>query len=86
MMSDAEDRPLTLDRKTAYAVLVSGDLGDEPSDWFDDSVDIERLPGPHARTRITGTFDQAALQGVIRRVYSLGFPLISVNRIEGKRT
>jgi hypothetical protein len=27
---------------------------------------------------ITGTFDQAALQGLLRRLYSLGLPLISV--------
>jgi hypothetical protein len=27
---------------------------------------------------LTGTFDQAALQGLLRRLYSLGLPLISV--------
>jgi hypothetical protein len=27
---------------------------------------------------LTGTFDQAALQGALRRLYSLGLPLISV--------
>jgi len=28
---------------------------------------------------MTGTLDQAALQGLLRRLYSLGLPLISVN-------
>jgi hypothetical protein len=34
-------------------------------------------------TALTGALDQAALQGVLRRLYSLGLPLISVNCIEG---
>jgi hypothetical protein len=34
-------------------------------------------------TTLTGTVDQAALQGLLRRLYSLGLPLISVNSIEG---
>jgi hypothetical protein len=34
-------------------------------------------------TTLTGTVDQAALQGLLRRLYALGLPLISVNSIEG---
>ena len=34
-------------------------------------------------TILTGTVDQAALHGLLRRLYSLGLPLISVNCIEG---
>jgi hypothetical protein len=33
-------------------------------------------------TILTGTFDQAALQGLLRRLYSLGLPLISVIYID----
>jgi hypothetical protein len=33
-------------------------------------------------TTVTGTVDQAALQGVLRRLYSLGLPLISVVCVE----
>jgi hypothetical protein len=33
---------------------------------------------------LIGTFDQAALQGILRSLYSLGLPLISVNRLEVK--
>ena len=33
-------------------------------------------------TTLTGTIDQAALQGLLRRIYYLGFPLISVNCIQ----
>jgi hypothetical protein len=35
-------------------------------------------------TILTGTFDQAALQGLLRRLYSVGLPLISVNCLEVK--
>ena len=31
---------------------------------------------------LTGVLDQAALQGLLRRLYSLGLPLISVHCIE----
>jgi hypothetical protein len=31
---------------------------------------------------LTGTIDQAALQGLLRRLYSLGLPLISANCVE----
>ena len=34
-------------------------------------------------TILTGIVDQAALQGLLRRLYSLGLPLISVNCVEG---
>ena len=30
-------------------------------------------------TTLSGDMDQAALQGLLRRLYSLGLPLISVN-------
>jgi hypothetical protein len=33
-------------------------------------------------TTLTGSFDQAALQGLMRRLYALGLPLISVIWIE----
>ncbi len=35
-------------------------------------------------TTLTGTVDQAALQGLLRWLYSLGLPLISVNCLEVK--
>lgn len=35
-------------------------------------------------TTLTVTVDQAALQGLLRRLYNLGLPLISVNCLEVK--
>lgn len=34
-------------------------------------------------TTLTGTVDQAALQGLLRRLYALGLPLISVIFVGG---
>ncbi|MGD2145430.1 MAG: hypothetical protein PVH41_01905 [Anaerolineae bacterium] len=34
-------------------------------------------------TTLTGAVDQAALHGVLRRLYSVGLPMISVNCGEG---
>ena len=33
-------------------------------------------------TTLTGPMDQAALQGLLRRLYSLGLPVISVQCVE----
>jgi hypothetical protein len=36
-------------------------------------------------TTLTGTLDQTALQGLLRRLYSLGLPLISVICVDCSR-
>ena len=46
-------------------------------------MSVEREGEGPPVTTLTGTFDQAALQGLLSRLYSLGLPLISVNRSEG---
>ena len=40
--------------------------------------------GPTAITELTGSIaDQAALMGVLEQLYALGFPLLSVERMDG---
>jgi len=58
-----------------YEIVISGTLPGDWSEWI----------GPQAvatseatLTTINGNFDQAALQGMIRRIYALGIPLVSV--------
>ena len=58
--------------------------------WSGDDVydhaagtELESFQVPPVTTLI-GAFDQAALQGLLRRLYSLGLPLISVNCLEVK--
>ena len=79
---------LTLDRPVTYQIKVPGQLGKSWSDWaggMDSSVDSEGEGegNRHPVTTLTGTLDQAALQGLLRQLYALGLPLISVNFIEG---
>jgi hypothetical protein len=76
---------LTLDRPATYQIKVSGHLGESWSDWAGGmtiTVDCEGDGLPV--TALTGTVDQAALQGLLRRLYSLGLPLLSVNRVDAE--
>jgi hypothetical protein len=41
------------------------------------TITVEREGDGPPITTLTGTVDQAALQGLLRRLYSLGLPLIS---------
>jgi hypothetical protein len=76
---------LNLDKPATYQIKVPGKLDESWSEWaggmtvtvgsYDDGLPV---------TTLTGTFDQAALQGLLRRLYSLGLPLISVNCLEVK--
>ena len=69
----------TLDRTAIYQIKVPGEIDAGWSDWAEGmTVIIESEgDGPPVST-LTGSFDQAALQGLLRRLYSRGLPLISV--------
>jgi hypothetical protein len=66
-----------------YQIKVPGKLDERWIDWSGDvtvTADCEGVEQPV--TTLTGTIDQAALLGLLRRLYSLGLPLISVTWIE----
>jgi len=74
---------LTLDRPATYQVKVPGHLGESWSDWVGGmTITVESEGDGPPVTTLTGTVDQAALQDLLRRLYSLGLPLISVNCVE----
>ena len=74
---------LTLDRPATYQIQVPGHLDESWSDWAGGmTITIESEGEGPPVTTLTGTVDQAALQGILRRLYSLGLPLISVNCVE----
>jgi hypothetical protein len=74
---------LTLDRPAIYQIKVPGELGESWSDWAGGmTITVESDDDGLPITTLTGTVDQAALQGLLRRLYSLGLPLISVNCVE----
>jgi len=71
---------LTVDRPATYQIKVPGHIDQSWSDWAGGmTITVESEADGSPVTTLTGTVDQAALQGVLRQLYSLGFPLISVN-------
>ena len=73
---------LTLDRPATYQIKVPGQLNNSWSDWARMTVTVESESDGPPITIMTGTVDQAALHGLLRRLYSLGLPLISVICLE----
>ena len=70
---------LTLDRPATYQIKVPGALD---ALWFEGAnslgITVEEYPGGQSISILTGELDQAAMHGLLRRLYALGFPLISV--------
>ncbi len=74
---------LTLDRPTIYEIKVPGELDESWTEWDGQmTVTVECEGDGRPVTTLTGAVDQAALQGMLRRLYSLGLPLISVVCVE----
>ena len=72
-------KKLTLDRPASYQIKVPGVLDECWSDWAGGmTITIESEGEEIPITTLRGNVDQAALQGLLRRLYSLGLPLISV--------
>ena len=81
---------LTLDQPMTYEIKVPGQIGSSWSDWIGEmtiTVDSEGDDegNSHPVTTLTGRLDQAALQGLLRRLYGLGLPLISAVCTGGER-
>mgnify|MGYP006955158620 CR=1 FL=1 len=84
MMRALKQKP-TLDRPATYQIQVPGELDESWSDWVGGmTITVESEGEGPPVTTLTATIDQAALQGLLRRLYSLGLPLISVNRLESQ--
>lgn len=82
-MMKKDKQKLTLDRPTTYRIKVPGQLDEKWSDWTGRmTITIESGGDGLPVTTLTGALDQAALQGLLRSLYSLGLPLISVHCVE----
>jgi len=78
-MGKNDELKLTLDRPVTYQIKVPGHLDESWSDWAGGmKIEVEGGGAGPPVTTLTGAVDQAALQGLLRRLYSLGLPLISV--------
>jgi hypothetical protein len=73
-------RELTLSQPAIYEIRVPGQLDPSWSDWAGGmAIAVENEGKGPPVTTLTGVVaDQAALQGLLRRLYSLGLPLLSV--------
>ena len=72
---------LTLDQSVTYQIKVSGCLNKSWSEWAGGmTITIDNGDDGPPVTTLTGVVaDQAALQSLLRRLYSMGFPLILVS-------
>ena len=78
-MTKKTQRKLSPDRPATYQIKVPGELDESWSDWVEGMTITVKSEGDGPPvTTLIGTVDQAALQGLLRRLYSLGLPLISV--------
>ena len=83
-MKKMRKQKLTLDQPVVYQIKVPGQL---ETSWLDfvGEIKIDTSSGDGLlTTTLTGVFDQAALIGFLRRLYSLGLPLILVKHMEGE--
>jgi hypothetical protein len=74
---------LTLDRPAVYEIKVPGELDESWTDWDGKmTVTVESEGEGLPITALTGTLVQAALHSLLRQLYSLGLPLLSVISVE----
>lgn len=74
---------LSLDRLATYQIKVPGVIDVSRADWAGEmTITVEGENEGFPSTTMTGEVDQAALHGLLRRLYSLGLPLISVVWVE----
>jgi len=78
---------LTLDQPAIYQIKVPGHLDESWSEWAGGmTITVESEDDGPPTTTLTGVVaDQSALQSLLRRLYSLGLPLISVNWVESDK-
>lgn len=77
-MEKEQKQKLTLYRPAAYQIKVPGQLDERYMDWAEGLTVVNRCDDDGLPvTTLSGSLDQAALLGLLRRLYSLGLPLIS---------
>lgn len=76
-------KKLTLSQQVMYQIRVPGAIDMACLDWDNEmTATVETAKNKEPTTMLTITADQAALQGMLQHLYSLGLPLISVIWIE----
>jgi hypothetical protein len=72
------------DESAVYRIEVEGTLDERWSDWFSGLAVVAVSEGAGTPvTTLTGLMDQAALRGILNKVWDLNLTLVSVVPIEG---
>lgn len=66
------------DVESAYEVVIEGSLDLQWSSWFDGLIVTQCDP---TITTLTGELDQAALRGVLNKIWDLNLTVVSVRRM-----
>ena len=79
-MSDTQPIIPIHDEPATYEIRLKGHLSDRWAGWFGEvTIGLE----DDGTTRLTcPVIDQAALYGLLKKVRSLGMPLLAVNRVD----
>jgi hypothetical protein len=74
---------ITLDQPGIYRIRIQGNLDAQWAECFEEmEISHETAPDGVQITQLTGDLpDQAAVQGVLQKLYNLGFALISAEMI-----
>jgi hypothetical protein len=84
-MKSIRQKP-TLHRPAVYEIKVPGELDESWSDWAGGMTIAVKSEGEGPPvTTLTGIVDQAALLSLLRRLYSLGLPLMSVIWVDQRK-
>ena len=77
-------RKLALDSPAAYQLEIQGYLEEHWADWMDGASIVPKVGQDGiCVTRLTvNVSDQAALQGLLRKLYDLGLPLLAVKCLD----
>jgi hypothetical protein len=67
-----------------YEIRFQGHLAERWTDWFD-GFTVENLAGCGESLLRGPVVDQAALYGILNKIYDLNLKLISVNRVKSER-
>ena len=75
---------LPQDQPAVYQIQVEGQIDARISDWFEEmTISTEnRADGKAISTLVGPVADQAALHGLLSRIYTLGFLVISMTWVE----
>jgi hypothetical protein len=74
---------LKIDGTEVYEIQVQGRISDVYADWFNGMriTVAEDVDGVPVATLYGSVADQAALHGILRKLYTLGLPLLAVRHV-----